>query len=94
MDAPPDGGMEGGEAVSGHVLDRAAAVLVLLACICAECIPALAGLTLAALACVGIKSAAFRVRSTKDGRAERIVTGPDSASSVAETKENVKGGSL
>ena len=39
------------------VLERLAAVLVLAACICAECIPLLLALVAAAALCVGLTSA-------------------------------------
>ena len=47
------------------VLERLAAVLVLAACICAECIPLLLALVAAAALCVGLANSQARVTLRK-----------------------------
>ena len=49
-------------------LERLAAVLVLAACICAECIPLLLALVAAAALCVGLANSQARVKLRKKER--------------------------
>lgn len=60
------------------VLERLAAVLVLAACICAECIPLLLALVAAAALCVGLANSQALVNLRKKERPPvlRIPNGP------------------